>query len=70
VIVDLTWFHGSRQVGRANPWTNLTHVGQEATIQLLAERPAEADTLQIGVRPWREEDGIVTITGGDVIWKR
>lgn len=70
IIVDLIWYHGSEVVGRASPSTDVNRAGRECSIPVLMERPSSADSLLLNVRPWRESDGIVTVTGGELVWWR
>jgi hypothetical protein len=68
IIVDMIWYHGLTEVGRANPSTNVDSAGHESVIPLLMERPSGADSIQLCVRPWRDVDGVVTVAGGFVKW--
>ncbi|MDR3719248.1 MAG: glycosyltransferase family 87 protein [Bryobacteraceae bacterium] len=67
-IVDLIWYRGDTELRRASPSTDVNVAGRECSIPILMDRPPEADSLLLMVRPWRESDGIVTVTGGDVVW--
>jgi len=68
IIVDLIWYHGDTEVRRESPSTDVNLAGRECSIPILIDRPPEADSLQLMVRPWREGDGIGTVTGGDLVW--
>ena len=68
IIVDVIWHHGSVEVSRASPSTDINRVRKECSIPILMDRPSSADSLQLIVRPWRDVDGIVTVTGGNLSW--
>jgi hypothetical protein len=67
-IVDLIWYHGGTELRRASPSTDVNFARRECSIPILMDRPPAADSLLLMVRPWRESDGIVMVTGGDVVW--
>ncbi|MBM4140181.1 MAG: hypothetical protein FJ242_01610 [Nitrospira sp.] len=68
ILTDIIWRHGNREISRSVSSTKKAIKGQLSILNFGVMRPADADRVLIIVRPWRREDGMITIEGAKIHW--
>lgn len=68
-LTDVIWFKKKVEIKRSTKEIKGIP-NKELSFDFDETRPPEADELLLIVRPWRDQDGIITITGGQLQWLR
>jgi hypothetical protein len=66
-LTDVIWFKKKVEIKRSTKEIKGIP-NKELVFDLDETRPPGADELLLIVRPWRNQDGIITITGGQLLW--
>lgn len=68
-LADVIWFKNKVEIKRSvKEMKGIPN--KELAFDFEETRPPGADELLLIVRPWRDQDGIITITGGQLEWLR
>ena len=66
-LTDVIWFKKTVEIKRSVKEVKGIP-NKEIVFDFEETRPPEADALMLIVRPWRNQDGIIKITGGQLQW--
>jgi hypothetical protein len=66
-LTDVIWFKKKVEIKRSVKEVKGI-LNKEKVFDFEEKRPYEADELMLIVRPWRNQDGIIKITGGQLQW--
>ncbi len=68
ILVDVIWQKGGSEVSRETATFNVRE-SEATTAEVTREVPPGADHILLIVRPWRPEDGKITVGGADISWR-
>ena len=68
-LTDVIWYKKNGKVEIKRSVKEVKGIAKKELVFDFEEtRPPEADYLELIVRPWRNQDGIINITGGQLQW--